>query len=349
MSNAFWDKLIPGRKPKPPKPPAPIDPAPIEPPPAPAGPLARGELVQIPGPFHPRLYSYWANAFVGRDNVIYVFGGHQQAGPYLYEIRDGRLAVHSALPGSGTTEGWYWDARLARIYQPEGPRLMLLDPFSGARETVMDISALYPGCRVFQTHSSDDGRVHSATAQSLVDWKFIATVVFINDAPAHWKAEGVIDESQITPDGKYIIIKETNADFQLYNRIIKLPYEFEFQLGPQERLGHSDCGNGFIIGEDSHLGAAVRYDLETRKRKEIFGTWNMGHVSVRGNCALFSRHEEGKLELFEFFPEGGGSSTYIFNHGIKSNDYDLQVRANLSPCGRVAAFTMNGDLWVLGL
>jgi hypothetical protein len=101
------------------------------------------------------------------------------------------------------------------------------------------------------------------------------------------------------------------------------------------------------------LGAAVDYDLASRTQKQLFGTWNMGGVSVRGRQALFSRHEVGLLRLMNL--DDKDNVRTVYDHGIipdYANDpqaYDKEVRANLSSCGKRAAFIMNGDLYVLEL
>lgn len=318
------------------------------PPPTPAPDSARGRLTKIVGPFHPRLYSYWANAVI-RDGAIYVFGGHVNNGPMLYTVKDGRLTSVSSLPWglSGTTEGFYLDSK-GWLYFTDGPRLMHGDPLRPEPPKVaMDISTAFSNCRVWQTHSNDAGDVHSATVQSTEDWRYVSTVVsrqglLLAFGPIH----GRIDESQVDASGNWLLIKEVDNDGKLHNRIIHLYTLDETHLEPHQRIGHSDNGHGFILGEDSTLGAAVKMDCATLDRRMLFQSWNMGHVSVRGNQALFSRHELGRLELMNLDTR---EMRIVLEHGVTTNDYDQQVRANLSPCGKLAAFTWNGDLCVLEL
>lgn len=354
----FWK-----RKPKPVPAPTPVpvtptptpEPVPIQPSPGPTSP----HLIKVAeGPFHPRLYSYsdWANAVVHtRPNGTYVFAGHMQTGPQFFRIAADGQVQHLGNPIglAGTTEGWGW-GREGQLYVPYEGILRRYWPIShGEPEDVFNIMSAFPGCRLWQCHHSDNGLVHSATVQSTDDWSFKATVVWNGGQLLVFPPTGRIDESQITPDGQWLVIKETdNTSGELFNRVIRLSDSFEYHLGPfTGRIGHSDLGNGFIVGEDSHIGAAVHLDLASRMRRQLFSTWNMGHVSVRGNRALFSRHELGTLVMLDIY---ANESWTVMNHGViaptsSQEDYDRQVRANLSPCGTRAAFTMHGDLYVLEL
>lgn len=304
-----------------------------------------GRLHRIPGPFHPRLYSYWANATLV-NQTTYVFGGHTVDGPRFYSIFNNQITGPLGWkPLQGTTEGWYWVGHY--IHVPDGPNLRRWNiQGSEPEEIVLSVEREFPGHRLWQCHSSDDGRVHSATLQNTQDWQFAGTVVSYRGHSRFFPPVGRLDESQVSRDGEWLIIKETDSQQRLFNRIIRLDSTHEMLLNPDARLGHSDCGHGFIVGEDSNQGAAVFYDLESGQRRTLFETWNMGHVSVRGRKALFSRHEHGRLDLMNLDTL---QIEATFAHGVVSNDYDTQVRANLSPCGRRATFTWNGDLCVLEL
>lgn len=340
MSSKFWDHLAPGRKPKPPKP-VPVDPVPVEPTNDSA--LVPGRLTRIPGPFHPRLYSDKANSWVAPDGrSIYTFGGHVERGAELYCIYKGQLnEVVKPLPlGVGTTENWYWD-RNGWLYVPVNNRLHHYDPLGSDSRIAFEV----PSGELWQCHSTDDGTAHSATLRQ--EGGLPITVVSKNGETIFFGALGyTLDESQISRDGSWLMIKETDADKKLWNRFIQLvPNGLEYQLPPGESIGHSDWHFNFVYGADAWNGHAVRYNPFTRERIPIFPTWNMGHVSTRSNYVLWSRQETGALWL--------GIDTLapnkIFTHGVTSDEYDLQVRANLSPCGRVATFTLDNDLCVLEL
>ena len=356
MSSQFWDKLVPGRKPKPPKP-TPVDPAPgplppPEPwpgPPAPEPeivPIKPGRLTRITGPFRPRLYSYWPNAWVRPDGVIFVFGGLQGYGPQLYAIRDGQAEIFGWTPpiAGSETEGWYWN-KTGQIYAPRGGQLLRCHPFDPLQdEVVFDLGSHNA---IKQCHSSNDGQVHSATLNQT------DTVVWYRGRllPIFY-SQRTLDESQISPDGEWLVIKETDSDHKLWNVIVKLLNGNRYEIAPGASIGHSDLVTTdmgtYIVGADAWNGYAVCRHLESGQQANIFSTWDMGHVSVRGERALWSRQELGHLALGSPFAVNT-APTPIFQHGETSDEYDRQVRANLSPCGRVATFTLQGDLCVLEL
>jgi hypothetical protein len=117
-------------------------------------------------------------------------------------------------------------------------------------------------------------------------------------------------------------------------------------------VGHSDCGEGIVIGEDDQHGACVLWDLRQpllqEHRRELFKTWGLGHVSVRGTRCLLS----GALWL-SFVALDGTGTLPIAAHGMTGEGYDFQVFANLSPDGSVACFMSNAagrmDLYLLPL
>ena len=325
------------RKPKPPTPPTPVEPV-----------STRGRIHQIAGPFHPRLYSYWANAWVrSEDNITFVLAGHEGFGPLLYMILPtGQIEPYAWNVPPGTTEGWYWD-RTGYIYIPSDSSLIRYNPTTRDNQIAFDISHVYPDCRITQCHSSDDGQVHCGTVQRTSDWVKVAFVVSYRGQLQFFAPEGSIDECQIDKSGQWLITKEVDPEAgSLFNNVYHLPDGAHYRLSVGAGIGHSDTGEGFIIGEDSNNGKTIRWDIKMRQRFELFDTWNMGHVSVRGNLALFSRHEKGGLELRDLTTN---QVVYKHTHGVVSNDYDVQVRANLSPCGRRATWTQDKQLYVLEL
>lgn len=332
-----WRSRVRSRLPKPP-----VALPPTQSPP-PAAPSTQGRLHRIQGPFHPRLYSYWANAVV-LDSTTWVFGGHTGFGPLLYMIQpSGNIEPYAWSVPAGTTEGWYWD-REGWIYMPVEHNLLCYNPRTRNSRVVAGLP--YLDHRLIQCHSSDDGQVHSASVQDTNTWNITSWAVLRQDSITPIGFRGRPDECQVDASGQWLLTKELNGDSELFNSIYRIADRAHSELGLKDAIGHSDMGAGFIVGEDSNRGAAVQVDLATHERTIIFETWNMGHVSVRGNRALFSRHEKGILELRDLTTR---QVLYTFNHGVISNDYDVQVRANLSPCGTRATFTMNGDLYVLEL
>lgn len=288
-----------------------------------------------PGEFLDRDYSYWSQSVVRGTNV-YTFVGHSDGTVKFFEITtDERVTpLGSLLAYAGTGEGWYWNAN-GQIYLLDGPRLRRVNPFiTGHDEVVFDIADTHPGCRLWQAHSSDDGRAHSATVQKIVAegaYPNIGTVVCIDGVQRYFPAIGSLDESAITADGKFLVIKEDD-----YNRVINLVTGVEQRLYNEGgAVGHSDCGESYIIGEDDVHGACVRWDFPAFTRTELFKTWNMGHVAVRGDRWLLS--DDKRISLMD----ANGQLTTLVEHGMIGSGYDFQVFANLSPDGRVATWMSN--------
>jgi hypothetical protein len=313
------------------------------PPPSPITPIGEPRLMQVThdGQYHPRFYSYWSNAWINGDRArAFVFAGHTSGEVRFFEVdlRSGDAVGRDwPFPYRGTTEGWSWGP-IGEIYMLDGPRLRMLNPFTGVDRVVMDISERFPGCRLWQSHSSLDGRTHCATVERITDhgpYQRTGTVVLRDGDLQFFEARGVLDESQISDN--FLIIKE-NDD----NRIVDLRTGRETVLRDADgAVGHSDCWQDFLIGEDNHQGACVRWDLNDMSRAHLFSTWNMGHVSARGGRLLVSDSSSIRLLTMD------GAVLSTFAHGAEVTDYDSQVRANLDPSGRVACFMMRGEVYLL--
>jgi hypothetical protein len=294
------------------------------------------------GPLVDRFYSYWPNAWVHpQSGDIWVFAGHQDGRPRFFRVDPFTDAVERMnwfLPYRGTTEGWYW-APTGELYLLDGPRLRRVDIFTGRDQVVFDISDTHPGCDLWQAHSSDDGETHSATVREIVEYgpyPYIGTVVFRRGQQAFFDAHGRLDESQITPDGAFLIIKEDDD-----NRVITLDTrETRLLRDADGAVGHSDTGPGIVVGEDNHRGALVWWDLRLplvpERKRVLLETWNLGHVSH--GAGRWLRSSEGRLSLVAL---DGSGETPLLEHGGGI--------ANLSPCGKVATYMVNGSVRLLVL
>ena len=337
-------------------PPEPLpSPAPVPgtPPPEPALPLSRGiKIIPVTnasdGEFVPRMYSYWSNAWL-HDRHAYVFAGHVDGMPRFFKVDLGIGSVEPLGPMlgfTGTTEGWCWTSD-GWIMLCDGSRLLRVSPFTNEARVVFDIAESHPGCILWQSHSSDDGQTHSATVKQIVNdgaYPAIGTVVFRHGREEYFPAQGDLDESQIDPTGTYLVIKEDDD-----NRVINLSTRHTQILRDRDgAVGHSDCGPFLLVGEDNIHGACVRWDLNQPltpgRRVELFSTWNMGYVSIRGGRCLHSGETHISLVALD-----GSGETPLLDHGVRSNDYDARVKANLDPSGRVATYMVEGQVFLLVL
>lgn len=356
-----WRSKHPGEPPAPPEPPSEPPPPPPEPPSGPLQPpppVQRTRLFQVTtevdGPVAPRTYGYWSNAWVepGGETIL-VFCGLRNGPAFFRVYRRSDLVEPLGrwnMPYGGETEGWYWDLQ-GWIYMAVGPRLLRIHPGTGEEQVVGDISGLYPGCDLWQPHSSLDGSAHSATVRQIVSggkYPNMATVVFRPGSVDRYPAQGDLDESQISPDAQDLVIKETLED-GLSNRFIRVGAADGQRIRKAEgAIGHSDLGpGGLLIGEwsppaGSEHGQCVRWDLQPGvppRRRELFPTWNLGHLSYQAGRWL--RSDGQRLSLLD--PDTG-QLTPLWDHGMVitgSEAYDFQTGANLDPSGTVVCFRSN--------
>lgn len=305
------------------------------------------------GEFAPRMMSDRANAWI-QDGTAYVFAGSRNTGgPQFFGVnlasehvtRFGTLL----LPYAGETEFWYWLPD-GSLMVAEGTRLHRHKSVTGGGDdVVMDASAATPNAYMIdQWHSSDDGTTHSATVKNAAYQK-IGTVTSFRGKLEYWPTIGVLDESQVSRSGRHVVIKEDRGSGD-DNRIINLATRETRWLTDQNRaIGHSDCGPDFLVGEADKPdpGACVIWYLDRLNEapRILFLTTNMGYVSVRGGRCLHSGDTHLSLVALD-----GSGLTPLIDHGVRAGiNYDLRVKANLDPTGRVATYMVNGQVKLLVL
>jgi hypothetical protein len=305
------------------------------------------------GPFVNRGYSYWAQAF-RTPGHIYGFVGHADNHPRFYEVTGDQVSPLGTLMDrfgyTGTAEGFYWTAG-GNLCWIEGPRLHRSDPFSGDDEIVLDITHSHPGCDLWQAHSSDDGRTHSATIRQIVAsgaYPYLGTVLQQASGQQQFFAADryTLDESQVTADGLFLLIKSAPDDDNL---LIDLTTGQQHWLTMNEgALGHSDCGNSLAIGADRANGQVSLIDFRRPLAAglPLYHTWDPFHLALRGSTCLFTDRDA----IYQLRLDGSGLNRLV-NHGQQGDPaaYDNQVFANLSPDGSVVCYLVNGQPIVLVL
>ena len=138
-------------------------------------------------------YSYWSNInnHAGSDTMLIVLGLERTkggGGPTLfsYDKRTGTTRnlgpiFASSSPFSWSTgEGWYFSATLpTALYMNDGPRILRYDVLSHAAATVFDASSQFGTDKyLWQLHSSNDDRVHSATLRQQNTWEMLGCLVY---------------------------------------------------------------------------------------------------------------------------------------------------------------------------
>jgi len=224
-------------------------------------------------------YSYWRNInnHIASDTMYIVLGFDRNrggAGPSL--IAYDKVADHMQNLGPlfpmessysySTTEGWYFSVSGAsRLYTflPGTSTLRVydvitrqfdaapaLDLASCPRPSVCPSNAAF----IFQPHSSDDDRVHSATVQN-VSFQRLGCVVFDSSRFIYVpiRAGYALDECHVDKSGRWLLVLETQADGKLDNRVIDLSTGVETALTDVAgALGHLDTGFGYAIGADNY-------------------------------------------------------------------------------------------------
>lgn len=303
------------------------------------------------GPFHPRMYSYYANGWVDAEGTTYIFASRVYQQPVFFRVDVSGRSVelgNMGVPYAGETEFWGWD-RSGWINVVVSGRYLRHNPFTHAEEVLIDPAGLGP-FNVHQAHSSRDGRTHCGTLLDRQTWQPVGTVVVTPEAVRMWTAQQELDESDIDESGRFVVVKEGKD-----NRVIALDTDHEYLITDQQgAVGHSGMGDGFMVGEENQTGQCVVWDLRRGTRTDLFATWNMGHLSVRGDRVLVSHAQQREIALVDrqtgeyrvIVPAG-----HVSLAGWDPADYDSQVRANLSPCGRRAVWLSDHGhaLWMMEL
>lgn len=345
MGHKFWYRLAPKRSK-----PAPVPPVAL---PTNNEPIVNSQYQPLrvtderDGEILNRGYAYYSQVWDRGEDTTFAFVGHADGHPRFFQIEHTTITrLGPLLSYRSTGEGMYWTAS-GDVMLCDGPFLKRVNPFTGAETVVLDISSTHPGCDLWQAHSSDDGRTHSATVRQIVSggsYPKLGTVVLYEGAQHWFRVDGDLDESHISGDGHSLIIEESHN-----NQIILLAGDSRAHISNAEgALAHIDCGADYAVGEDDIRGACTYLNLRTLERRELFATWGMGHISVKaGRCLVSAQAQLALVDL------AAGGFTPLVEHGMVGSGYDFQVHGNLDPSGRVAAWVSNKmgrmDLYLLRL
>jgi hypothetical protein len=216
-------------------------------------------------------YSYWRNTnnHIGRSDMLIFLSfnkGLGGAGPTLFSYNKSTDAVTKIGPlfpdyspyTWRTGEGWYFSATLPTIlYMNDGPRMLRYDVYKKEFQTVFDVMAKYGTDRhIWQMHSSNDDRVHSATLRRTSTGEDLGCLVYL-ETPKQFRfyaKVGKYDECQIDKSGRYLLIQEViGSQAGLANRYIDVATGAETRIldaAGTGALGHHDMGFGYIVGGD---------------------------------------------------------------------------------------------------
>lgn len=286
--------------------------------------------------------AYWnnLNAHAGQPD-LYAFLG-TQAGVWLYRIDKATLQVERLVklrPGTG--EGWYFSKVDPHwLYLQDGPQLRRHHILTHAEEIVWDVSDL--GETLWQCHSSQDGQAHSGTLQR--QWQAIGCAARHQGTTHVFPVDARYDECQIDTSGQWLLIKEGND-----NRLIHLASGQEWTITDAQRaLGHSDMGEGYMIGEEDQSdpgGVIRRWDFTPAgpvDRGAIYSSdWTpmsryVSHCNAPQPVILLTHAQELIKVSLEGLPPQVICPTLW-----AGGDYATRPKANLDPHGQWACWTTN--------
>lgn len=215
-------------------------------------------------------YSYWRNInnHTGSDTML-IFLGLNRArgggGPTLFsynKLTDAVTVVGPLFDASSplafsSGEGWYFSGtQPTKIYVNDGPRMLRYDVISRQAETVFDVRAQFGSDKyIWQMHSSDDDRVHSATLRRTTTFEMLGCLAYREDTGQflYYPKQGIFDECHLDRSGRWLVLLD-NVDgaHGEDNRIIDLQTGSETLLLDQNgAAGHADMGYGYMLAADN--------------------------------------------------------------------------------------------------
>src|SRR5262245_4248714 len=227
---------------------------------------------------HPVGYSYWANMnnHVGSNRILIFLGLERRTGGggptlFSYDKNTGEVRNEGALFGAdspfswSTGEGWYFSATQPNTLYVSNvnSQLQRYDVITHALTTVFDVSSradLFGSNRyIWQIHSSNDDRVHSATLKDASSYADLGCLAYREDTKQffYYPQKGIrYDECQIDKSGRWLVIKEKtgqDSKSEVDDRIIDLQSGSERDLLDVNGAGgHSDNGFGVMIAADNY-------------------------------------------------------------------------------------------------
>jgi hypothetical protein len=291
-------------------------------------------------------YSYWRNMnnHVGSDTILIFLGmspDRRGSGPTLFRYNKLTDAVTSAGPLFDPTspfryssgEGWYFSATLpTKLYISDATRLYRYDVVTKALDVVFDIrsaeavNVFGAERRIWQMHSSNDDRVHSATVRS-ASYEALGTLVYREDIRqySYYPTAGDFDEAQIDKSGRWLVIKEQNND-----RIVDIETGVETLLLDRDGAGgHSDLGYGYMVAADNWWNAPGAQRLWVFDESPLRGILVSHGTSWRAGAPDHISHANARPDL----PPG---RQYVVGSGVS--------RKNVARGNEIIAFRLDGSL-----
>jgi hypothetical protein len=284
----------------------------------------------------------------------------------------------AASPFSWSTgEGWYFSATLpTALYLNSGSSLLRYDVLTHQMQTVFDAAPQFGSDKyIWQVHSSNDDKVHSATLRSSVTYEMLGCLAYREDTKqfSYFPRNGDLDECQIDKSGRWLVIKENVDGLYGEDNVI-----VDLQTGTQTILldqngaaGHSDNGYGYMVYADNwnSLPNAVRvFTFGTDQLQAPLVTNNMDW-SVTAPAHVSHANAKPGTPLGQQYACGSGANRINSNRaneilcfrldtsldvlvvapvmtdlnasGGGTDDYSKMPKGNLDPTGQYFIWTTN--------
>jgi hypothetical protein len=223
-------------------------------------------------------YSYWRNInnHAGSNEMLILLGMDRNlggAGPSVIAVNKltdqvqnrGPLFDASSPYAYSTGEGWYFSAKNATklyVYLVGSSKLWRYDVVTRKAETkpALDLTqckrpSVCPAAAayIYQPHSSDDDRVHSATVQDSSYSRLGCVVYDSKRFQFHAPRPGnFLDECHVDKSGNWLMLLEGTPSGSVNNRVVDLRKGTITDIDDvQGALGHLDMGYGYAVGADN--------------------------------------------------------------------------------------------------
>src|SRR5439155_1319430 len=227
-------------------------------------------------------YSYWRNInnHVGSDQML-IFLGLNRArggvGPSLFSYNKltgqvaslGPLFDPSARLSWHSTEGWYWSmSKPTKIYVDDYSKTTRYDVNTHQYETVFDVAPQFGADKiVWQMHSSDDDKVHSATLRTNTTYEMLGCVVYHEDTRVfqYFPKIGDFNECSVDKSGRWLMsLEDVDYKYDLEMRIFNLATGAERLVWDQDgAVGHADMGYDYVKQPKGNLDLTGQYFIWT--------------------------------------------------------------------------------------
>lgn len=325
-------------------------------------------------------YSYWRAFSADSKHLAVACDGRA----LLYDFdpvtatASGQRDLFATTTPEGTTPGSedaIWSASANVLFAHDTVRLWRLDVAAETWTLVKDFSAVVGDGHIRQMSASDDDGTFAFTTQD-ADWSVTGAIVWrsTDDRVRFELAQPDLDEVQVDKSGEWLVVKtgQQGAD-AVEVRIVEVATGVIVDLtddGPDFAPGHSDNGDGVVVGADNWTNRfTVRSLAAPRDHASVLdlgGDWVQdAHVSLRADdptWASLSFYESGAHTSGRFHNEivlvatdGSQRVRRLAHHRSQVADYWDSPRAVMSRDGCFATFTSTWgdsgrrDVFVLAL